>query len=92
MRTQLERPRVDLDDEREVDLRSAWQRITTRWWLPIGGLVLGLVAGVLLALGGGQVWKAGDAARTRPAVLAERGCTRVGVPDEPPCRHGVHPL
>src|ERR671918_390901 len=58
MTTQLERPRVDLDDEREVDLRSAWQRIAARWWLPVGGLVLGLVAGVLLALAGGQVWRA----------------------------------
>ncbi len=58
MTTQLERPRVDLDDEREVDLRSAWQRIAARWWLPVGGLVLGLLAGVLLAVGGGQVWKA----------------------------------
>jgi uncharacterized protein involved in exopolysaccharide biosynthesis len=58
MTAQLERRRVDLDDEREVDLRSAWQRIVVRWWLPVGGLVLGLLAGVLLALGGGQVWKA----------------------------------
>jgi uncharacterized protein involved in exopolysaccharide biosynthesis len=58
MTTQLERPRVDLDDEREVDLRSAWQRVAARWWLPVGGLVLGLVAGVLLSLGGGQVWRA----------------------------------
>ena len=58
MTTQLERPRVDLDDEREVDLRSAWQRISARWWLPVGGLAVGIVAGVLLALGGGQVWRA----------------------------------
>jgi uncharacterized protein involved in exopolysaccharide biosynthesis len=58
MTAQLERRRVDLDDEREVDLRSAWQRIVVRWWLPAGGLALGLLAGVLLALGGGQVWKA----------------------------------
>src|SRR5262245_47825281 len=59
MTTQLERPpRLDLDDEREIDLRSAWQRIAARWWLPVAGLVLGILAGVLLALGGGQVWKA----------------------------------
>jgi uncharacterized protein involved in exopolysaccharide biosynthesis len=58
MTTQLERPRLDLDEEREVDLRSAWQRIVARWWLPVGGLVLGLLAGVLLAVGGGQVWRA----------------------------------
>jgi uncharacterized protein involved in exopolysaccharide biosynthesis len=58
MTAQLDRRRVDLDDEREVDLRSAWQRISARWWLPVGGLAVGIVAGVLLALGGGQVWRA----------------------------------
>jgi uncharacterized protein involved in exopolysaccharide biosynthesis len=58
MTTQLKPPRLDFEDEREVDLRSAWQRVAARWWLPVAGLVLGILAGVLLALGGGQVWKA----------------------------------
>jgi uncharacterized protein involved in exopolysaccharide biosynthesis len=59
MTTQLDRPPVvDLDAEREVDLRSAWQRIVVRWWLPVGGLVLGVVLGVLLAFGGGSLWRA----------------------------------
>jgi len=49
---------VDPDAEREVDLRSAWDRITARWWLPVGGLVLGAVVGVALALSGGSVWRA----------------------------------
>ena len=31
----------DPDAEREVDLRSAWTRITARWWLPVAGLVIG---------------------------------------------------
>ncbi len=49
---------VELDAEQEVDLRSAWRRIRVRWWLPAGGLVLGLVIGFVLALGGGQVYRA----------------------------------
>jgi uncharacterized protein involved in exopolysaccharide biosynthesis len=48
----------DLDAEREVDLRSAWQRIAARWWLPVGGLVLGAVVGALVALGGGDTYRA----------------------------------
>lgn len=59
MTTQLDRPpEVDLDAEREVDLRSAWQRIVVRWWLPVGGLIVGVVLGALLALGGGSLWRA----------------------------------
>ena len=49
---------TDPDAEREVDLRSAWSRIAARWWLPVLGLVLGLVVGFALALGGGSVYKA----------------------------------
>src|SRR5918996_567572 len=47
----------DLDEE-EVDLSSGWQRIKERWWLPLGGLVLGAVLGLVLALSGGSVWRA----------------------------------
>jgi uncharacterized protein involved in exopolysaccharide biosynthesis len=49
---------VDLDAEREVDLGSAWRRISARWWLPVGGLVLGAVLGVLVSLGSGDVYQA----------------------------------
>jgi uncharacterized protein involved in exopolysaccharide biosynthesis len=49
---------VDLDAEREVDLQSAWSRITARWWLPVGGLVLGAILGVLVSIGTGDVFKA----------------------------------
>ena len=49
---------VDLDAEREVDLRSAWERITARWWLPLGGFVVGAVLGVLVSVGAGDVWRA----------------------------------
>jgi hypothetical protein len=49
---------VDVDAEREVDLRSGWERISARWWLPVGGLVLGAILGVLVSIGGGDVYKA----------------------------------
>lgn len=47
-----------LEEEQEVDLASAWQRLKIRWWLPVGGLVIGAVLGVVLALSGGQVHRA----------------------------------
>jgi uncharacterized protein involved in exopolysaccharide biosynthesis len=49
---------VDPNAEREVDLRSAWERITARWWLPVGGLVLGAILGVLVSVGSGDVYRA----------------------------------
>src|SRR5262245_35723251 len=49
---------LDPDEEREVDLASAWERIKVRWWLPVAGLVLGAVVGIALALSGGSVWRA----------------------------------
>ena len=54
------RPResVDLDAEQEVDLRSAWTRISERWWLPLGGLLLGAILGVLVSIGSGDVYRA----------------------------------
>jgi uncharacterized protein involved in exopolysaccharide biosynthesis len=51
-------PAPDLDAEQEVDLRSVWERIAARWWLPLLGTVLGLVIGFALALGGGKVYEA----------------------------------
>jgi uncharacterized protein involved in exopolysaccharide biosynthesis len=51
-------PASPLDDEQEVDLSSAWQRLKVRWWLPIGGLAVGAVIGLALALSGGSVWRA----------------------------------
>ena len=49
---------VDPDAEREIDLRSGWERITARWWLPVGGLVLGAILGVLVSVGSGDVYRA----------------------------------
>ena len=45
-------------DERDVDLRRHWDTITTHWWLPLTGLVAGVVIGYLISLGGAQVYKA----------------------------------
>ncbi len=47
-----------LEEEQEVDLSSGWKRLKVRWWLPVGGLVVGAVVGIALALSGGTVWKA----------------------------------
>jgi hypothetical protein len=51
-------PVPDLDAEREVDLRSAWSRIADRWWLPVAGAALGAVVGLVLAIGGGDNYRA----------------------------------
>src|SRR4029450_5029273 len=51
-------PAPELEDEQEVDLSSAWQRLKVRWWLPVGGLVVGAVVGIALALSAGSVWRA----------------------------------
>ena len=51
-------PVPDPDAEREVDLRSVWERIAARWWLPVLGIVLGAILGFALALGGGKVYEA----------------------------------
>jgi hypothetical protein len=48
----------ELDAERDVDLRRHWDTITAHWWLPIVGLVAGIIVGYLISLGGAQVYKA----------------------------------
>src|SRR5215470_11517632 len=47
-----------LEEEREVDLSSGWTRLKARWWLPVGGLLIGAFVGIALALAGGTVWRA----------------------------------
>ncbi|CAN5177873.1 hypothetical protein BH20ACT13_BH20ACT13_13990 [soil metagenome] len=49
---------AELEGEQEVDLASAWKRIERRWWLPVGGLLVGAVIGLVLALSGGSVSRA----------------------------------
>src|SRR3954467_14022214 len=45
-------------EEQEVDVRTYWNRIVRYWWLPVAGLFIGLLLGLLLAAGGKQVYKA----------------------------------
>ncbi len=52
------RSQSELEDEQEVDLASAWKRIEARWWLPVGGLLVGAAIGLVLAISGGTVWRA----------------------------------
>jgi hypothetical protein len=42
---------VDPDAEQEVDFGRYWRTIAARWWLPVGGLIVGLVVGYLVSLG-----------------------------------------
>ena len=53
-----ERDLPELDAERDVDLHRHWDSVTTHWWLPVVGLVGGIVVGYLISLGGAQVYKA----------------------------------
>ncbi|MGN6799035.1 MAG: hypothetical protein ACTHKS_12915 [Gaiellaceae bacterium] len=46
------------DAEREVDL-ARWRRaVVGQWWLPVAGLVIGAIAGVLYSFRGGTNYKA----------------------------------
>ena len=48
----------DLDAEREVDLGRYADALVARWWLPVLGLLIGVVIGYLLSLGGKDVYRA----------------------------------
>ncbi len=47
-----------LDEEQEVDLGRYWGALVARWWLPLAGLLAGIILGYLVSLGGGQVYQA----------------------------------
>lgn len=55
-----DRPKTepDLDAEREVDLGRYADALVARWWLPLLGLVVGVILGYLLAVGGKEVYQA----------------------------------
>jgi uncharacterized protein involved in exopolysaccharide biosynthesis len=55
-RTRREEP--DFEAEQEVEFRRYWDTVKARWWLPILGLVAGILGGYALALGGGDVYRA----------------------------------
>lgn len=52
------RPLPDLDAEQEVDVGRYAGAVAARWWLPVAGLLAGMIVGYLLSLGGGQVYRA----------------------------------
>jgi uncharacterized protein involved in exopolysaccharide biosynthesis len=56
MTTEHEAP--DPDAERDVDLHRHWNALVLRWWLPAAGLVGGIVIGLLVSIGGSQVYSA----------------------------------
>ena len=53
-----ERPLPEIDAEEELELGRYWGALAARWWLPVVGLVAGILIGYLLSLGGKQVYQA----------------------------------
>jgi uncharacterized protein involved in exopolysaccharide biosynthesis len=49
---------LDFDAEQDVDFRRYWNAVKARWWLPVLGLLIGILGGYALALGGGDVYRA----------------------------------
>ena len=58
VKPQRERPLPDVDAEDELELGRYWSALLSRWWLPVAGLVAGIVVGYLLSVGGHQVYQA----------------------------------
>lgn len=48
----------DPEAEQEIDFSRYWRVLASRWWLVVGGLVVGAILGYAVALGSGQVYKA----------------------------------
>ena len=48
----------DLEAEQEIDLGRLWRSAIARWWLPLLGLVVGAIVGLLVAVAGGNQYKA----------------------------------
>lgn len=57
-REQAPRDEAVFDAEQEIDLARYWRALAARWWLPLLGVVLGILLGYLLAFGGKEVWRA----------------------------------
>src|SRR5881628_1058150 len=49
---------ADYEGEREVDLARWRAALVAWWWLPVGGVVLGALAGAVVSLGGAANYKA----------------------------------
>jgi capsular polysaccharide biosynthesis protein len=52
------RPAPDVEAEQEVDLGRYASTVAARWWLPLLGILLGVLAGYALSIGGGKVYEA----------------------------------
>lgn len=52
------RPAPDVEAEQEVDLGRYASTVAARWWLPVLGILLGVLAGYALSIGGGKVYEA----------------------------------
>src|SRR5712691_2181318 len=48
----------DLEAEQELDFGRLWGAVVARWWLPLAGVVAGIVIGYLASLGGGATYRA----------------------------------
>src|SRR5436853_2997813 len=53
-----ERRLPEIDAEDELDVGRYWHALAERWWLPLLGLIGGIIVGYLLSLGGKQVYQA----------------------------------
>ena len=58
LRSPPRRELPDLDAEEEVDLGHYGRALAARWWLPVLGIVLGVLVGYLISLGSGKVYEA----------------------------------
>ena len=67
------RPAPDLEAEREVDLGRHAAAVAARWWLPLVGLLAGLVVGYALSLGGTQLFRASALVYTGQPIAAGGG-------------------
>ena len=78
-------PRTDELAEREVDL-SRWRAsLVALWWLPVLGLVLGAIVGVLFSFHGGTSYKASSLISLGQPGQSRR-CRDRGLRDQPASR------
>jgi hypothetical protein len=54
----VSRPLSEIEPEEEVDVGRYWRTIAARWWLVAACVALGVLAGYLLARGGGEIYEA----------------------------------
>jgi uncharacterized protein involved in exopolysaccharide biosynthesis len=55
---QAARPLPELEEEREIDFGRIGRKIVARWWLVAAAVALGVLAGYLTSVGGGDVYVA----------------------------------